>query len=97
MALPALAAAAKALDSIKQGDIAELKTIQKYHPDVLRVFQCVCILQGKTAVRVMDNATGKKEDDWIAPTKQLLNEAGLLKSLQNYDKDNMDPKKVEKI
>lgn len=37
-ALPALEMAAKALNSIQQKDVAELRTIQKYHPDVLRVF-----------------------------------------------------------
>ena len=96
-ALPALAAAAKALEGIKQSDIAELRTIKKFHDDVLRVFRCVCVLLGHDCVRAMNPATGKKEDDWEAPTKKLLSEMSFLKQLQTYDKDNMDAKRVEKI
>lgn len=45
----------------------------------------------------MNPQTQKKEEDWTAPSKTILNDVGFLKRLQTYDKDNMDPKKVEKI
>ena len=53
-AIPALEAAAKALNSIKQSDVAELRTLKVFLPDVLRVFQAVCVLLGKQAEKKMD-------------------------------------------
>lgn len=96
-ALPALEAAAKALNSIQSKEVAELKTIKNYLPDVLRVFQGVCILQGKEPKKELDSTTGKRVEDWTVPTKALLADMNFLKSLQTYDKDNMDPKRVEKL
>ena len=37
-ALPVLDEAASALNSIKQADVAEMKRIKQFHPDVIRVF-----------------------------------------------------------
>ena len=79
--MPALEAAAKALNSIGQKDIAELKTLQKFHPDVLRVFSAVCVLMDKDAKRELNQATGKREEDWVPPSKQMLAEMGFLGKL----------------
>jgi len=53
-AIPALEAAARALNSIKQGDIAELRTLKVFHADVQRVFCGVLVLMGKSAIREMN-------------------------------------------
>lgn len=95
--MPALAAAAKALDSIKQSDVAELRTIKKFHDDVLRVFKGVCVLLGSDAVKQMNQETQKREENWEIPSKKLLSDLTFLKQLQTYDKDNMDAKRIEKI
>ena len=56
-ALPALKAAAKALNSIQQKDIAELKTIQKFHDHVLLVFKAVCVLLGSEPEKKLNPET----------------------------------------
>lgn len=96
-AIPALEAAAKALNSIKQSDVAELRTLKVFVPDVLRVFQAVCILLGHEAEKKMNPQTQKKEEDWTAPSKAILADIGFLKRLQTYDKDNMEAKRVDRI
>ena len=96
-ALPALEAAARALNSIQSKDVAELRTIKQFHPDVIRVFQCVCVLLGAEVKKELDNATGKRVEDWVTPSKKLLSDMNFLKNLQTYDKENMDPKRIDKI
>lgn len=64
---------------------------------MLRIFQGVCVLLNHDPVKQMNNETGKKEENWIIPTKKVLADIGFLKQLKEYDKDNMDPKKIEKI
>jgi len=96
-ALPALDAAAKALNGIQQKDVAELRTIKKFHDDVMRVFKGVCVLLGFEPVKQMNNETQKREENWEIPAKKLLADIGFLKSLQNYEKDNMDAKKIDRI
>lgn len=55
------------------------------------------MLLGHDATKQMNNETGKKEENWIIPTKKVLADIGFLKQLKDYDKDNMDPKKIDKI
>ena len=77
--------------------MAELRTLQRFHDDVLRVFKGVCILMGKEAVRQMNNATGKREEDWVAPSKGLLADMRFLASLREYDKENIAARTIEKL
>lgn len=81
-ALPALKAAAKALDSIQSKEVAELKTNKNPLPDIQRVFQAVCILQGKQPEKKLNTTTGKREEDWTEARKALLADMYFLKSLQ---------------
>lgn len=45
----------------------------------------------------MNPATQQREEDWTTPTKAILADIKFLSKLQLYDKDNMDPKKVDQI
>jgi len=59
--------------------VAELRTIKKFHDDVMRVFQAVCVLLGEYAEKKMNNETQKKEEDWITPAKKILADINFLK------------------
>lgn len=96
-ALPALEAAAKALNAIGQKDVAELRTIQKFHDDVMRVFQAVCVLLGHDPVKKMNPETQKREEDWLTPAKKVLADINFLRLLKEYDKDNMEAKRIDRI
>ena len=41
--------------------------------------------------------TGKKIEDFWGPSKRLLGDMNFLKSLQNYDKDNIPPAIIKTI
>ena len=41
--------------------------------------------------------TGKKIDDYWAPSKLLLGEKDFVDRLRNYDKDNIEPRIIEKL
>jgi len=41
--------------------------------------------------------TGKKIEDFWGPSKRLLGDMNFLKSLQNYDKDNIAPAIIKTI
>ena len=45
----------------------------------------------------MDSSTGKKIEDFWGPSKRLLGDMNFLKSLQNYDKDNIPPPIIKTI
>ena len=45
----------------------------------------------------MDFSTGKKIEDFWGPSKRLLGDMNFLKSLQNYDKDNIPPAIIKTI
>jgi len=48
-------------------------------------------------VKQLDNATGKREENWIIPTKGLLSKMTFLKDLQGYEKDKIEGKVIDKI
>ena len=61
------------------------------------MFTAVCILLDKEAKKELNSTTGKREEDWITPTKAILAEMGFLAKLQNFEKDAIDSKKIDKI
>jgi dynein axonemal heavy chain len=83
LALPALEAALKALDSLKKSDISEVKSMGKPPLGVVLTMEAVCIMLGEKA-------------DWDAAKKVMAN-AQFLKMLKEYDKDNISPKTVKKL
>ncbi|KAK5640059.1 hypothetical protein RI129_010870 [Pyrocoelia pectoralis] len=75
VAIPAIEAATKALQSLNKNDINELKVFNK-PPDLVRfVMESVCLLLGA-------------KTDWAA-AKIVMGDVNFLKKLQEYDKDNI--------
>eukprot|EP01083_Nonionella_stella_P245320 852816_1 len=82
-ALPALDAASSALNSLNKSDISEVKGMAKPPAGVVMVLEAVMILlKEKTA---WDNA------------KKVMASASFLKTLQEFDKDNIPPKTVQNL
>ncbi|XP_069015317.1 dynein axonemal heavy chain 2 [Embiotoca jacksoni] len=82
-ALPALEEAMKALESLNKKDMTEIKSYG--HPPVLveTVMQAVMTLQGK-------------EPSW-AEAKRQLGESNFIKTLVNFDKDNISDRVLRNV
>lgn len=89
-ALPALASAVAALDTLKQADITVLKSMKSPPPGVKLVMEAVCIMKDVKPVKIPDPAgSGKKIEDYWGPSKNILSDMKFLESLKSYDKDNI--------
>ena len=97
-ALPALAAAVKALDTIKPSDINEIKGLAKPPYGVKIVCEGVMVMLGEKPVKVPDpdDPTKKIMDYWPVAQK-VMGDSEFIGRLKTYDKDNMDLKTIEKI
>uniref|UniRef100_A0A672FP66 Dynein axonemal heavy chain 2 n=1 Tax=Salarias fasciatus TaxID=181472 RepID=A0A672FP66_SALFA len=82
-ALPALEEAMKALESLNKGDMTEIKSYSRPPALVETVMQAVMTLQGK-------------KPTW-AEAKRQLGEANFIKTLVNFDKDNISDRVLKKI
>jgi dynein heavy chain len=82
-AMPALNAAVSALNSLTKGDITEVKSFAKPPPLVQTTMEAVCVLLGRKA-------------DWDT-SKKLLGESDFMDQLLNFDKDNIDPKRLKNL
>jgi len=82
-ALPILEKAVKALDNLKKNDISEVKMMQKPPAGVVKVMEAVCILL-------------QAPPDWENAKKVLAN-VNFLKTLKEYDKDNIDGDIIRKL
>jgi dynein heavy chain len=97
-AIPALNAAIAALDTIKPADIKLVQTFKNPPAAVKLVMEAVCVALDVKPAKVPDPAgTGKKIDDYWAPSKLLLGEKDFVDRLRNYDKDNIEPRIIEKL
>jgi len=83
-AIPALNAAAEALNSLTKNDINETKSFVKPPPAVEKVLSAVLILRKAPTL------------DW-SEAKKHLSDMNFLTQLQEYDKDNMSDKLLQKI
>jgi len=82
-ALPALAAAQKALNSLDKKDIQEVKTFAT-PPEMVQVtMEAVCVLF-------------ERKTDWKT-AKSLLNEGDFIQQLFDFDKDNVKDKTLKKL
>jgi dynein heavy chain, axonemal len=95
--MPALRAAAKALENITKKDITELKTIQKFHPDVYMVLSAVCILMKKDPENKMNPETQKKQKDYTGPAKLMMVQPSFLSDLQTYNKEGLEADTIKKL
>ena len=97
-AIPIVKDALKALDTIKKQDIDLVKAMGKPPPGVQLAMQAVMVmLQMKPEKKNDPDVPGKKIDDWWSPAVKLLNTGTLLTTLKEYDKDNIEPKVMDKI
>lgn len=89
-ALPVLQQASKALGCITPQDISYIKKLGQPPEDVRMVLEAVCVLQGRKPKRSLDPNTQKVIYDYWATSKQMMNEAGFLKSLTEYKKEDIE-------
>ena len=59
------------------------------------VLAAVCVLQGVPPDRKLDMNTGKATYDFWRPAVQMMTKGDFLKSLMEYDRDKIDPKRIE--
>ncbi|KAE9205971.1 Dynein heavy chain 10, axonemal [Phytophthora fragariae] len=86
-ALPAVEAAAAALQDLSKADLTELKSFASPPPLVMSVCMCVLILK----------PTGQELDlDWKG-AKVMLSNANLITLLKEYEKDKISSKMITKI
>ena len=74
-AMPALNSAMDSLKALNKNDITEIKSFAKPPPLVQMTMEAVCILKGE-------------KPDWDS-AKKVLNDSGFMKSLEEFDKDNI--------
>lgn len=82
-AMPALNAALAALKALDKNDIVEIKSFSKPPQAVQMTMEAVCILKGE-------------KPDWDA-AKRLLGDPGFMRSLEEFDKDNISDSTIKKL
>ncbi|GBG24991.1 Dynein heavy chain 6, axonemal [Hondaea fermentalgiana] len=82
-AMPAYESAVQALDLLDKKSIQEVKSFAQPPELVAFTMEAVCILLGV-------------KPDW-ASAKKVLNDLNFLQRLIDFDKDNIDPKKIRKL
>ena len=68
-------------------DITVVKTMKSPPSGVKLVMEAICILKGIKPERIPDpSGSGKKIEEYWAPSKKILGDMGFLKSLKDFDK-----------
>ena len=83
-AMPALQAATKALNTLDQKDIGEMKMYATPPEDLVMVLNAVCLLK-------------KIPQNWDSAKKEMGNPKAFLTSLQEFDKDNIQEGQLKKL
>lgn len=83
VAMPALEAALKSLDSLDKKDVGEIKSFAKPPELVMMTMNAVCLLMGE-------------KEDWDG-AKKLLVDNKFLDKLKAFDKDNIPQKILKKL
>ena len=98
-AIPLLAMALKALDTLKSSDITEVKAMKTPPAGVVLTMSAVCIMMSVKPEKIKDpnDPTKKVTDYWGPAKKNLLGDSKFLSHLKVYDKDNIAPKIMAKI
>lgn len=97
-ALPALDKALKSLELLSKNDIVEVKGLQKPPDGVRLVISAVCVMfEVKPKKVAAPDGRGKVDDYWDVG-KALLNDPNkFLKSLFDFDKENIPESVIKKI
>ena len=98
-AIPILNSAVAALDTLKKSDMDEVKGMKAPPKGVILTMSAICVMKGVKPKKIDDpDKVGKKMNDFWEPSKGLLQQGNdFLKSLKEYDKDNVDEKIMEEI
>jgi dynein heavy chain len=97
-ALPALEAALSALDTLKPADITVVKSMKNPPGAVKLVMEAICIMKDVKPARIKNpTGSGKMLEDYWGPAQKLLGDAHFLQSLKSFDKDNINPKIIQRI
>lgn len=92
-AMPILEAAIAALDTLTPQEISEIKAMRNPPRGVKLVMEALCVVKKIGPARVpAPDGKGFVQDFWGPSVKYILSDPKLLRSLVEYDKDNMDPK-----
>lgn len=92
-AIPALEEALKALDTIKQSEIGEVKAMTNPPAGVKLVCEGVCVMLGIKPQRIPDPSDpSKRIMDYWGPSTKMLTDPAFIQTLKTFDKDNLDPK-----
>ncbi len=97
VAMPALNDALKALDTLTSKDISEVKAMKNPPGPVKTVLRAVAILKGLKPVREKNKDTNKMEENYWPTCVKMIGESNFLQSLQDYDKDNIEPARLKPI
>ena len=93
--MPIYNTAMRAVQQLKKGDIDEVKLMKTPPQACIAVIRTLCIMFDVPPKKV---GTGKdKVEDYWTPAKESVLNAKLLSRCQGYDKDNIDPAKIEKL
>lgn len=87
-AVPALEAAAEALDNLDKNDIVEIRSFAQPPPLVMMV--CMCVLHLRPTGREDESAMWKG-------AKAMMSDVGFLRALKEYQKDNIKEKQIKKV
>jgi len=96
-AIPALAKAEKALDSIKKEQITEIKALGKPPDNVKLCLSAVMTMLGEKPVMIAGEKPGSKVADYWPTAQKAMNDGAFLLRLKNYDKDNISLEIITKI
>ncbi|XP_033642613.1 dynein heavy chain 3, axonemal-like [Asterias rubens] len=96
IAMPALNAAIKALDTLKQQDISIMRTMQNPPQGVKLVMEAICIMKNIKPDK-KTNDQGKIVEEYWPAAKKMLGDLKFLESLKEYDKDNIPAQLMKKI
>jgi len=98
-AMPILHAALAALDTLNKSDIVEVKAMKTPPGGVRLTMEALCYFFGVKAIKIKDpdDPTKKIQDYWEPAKKEILGNSNLLKDLKAFDKDNIDPKIINKM
>lgn len=97
-AIPALKAAENALGTLKAADITIVKSMKNPPLLVKVVLEAICVMKNVKPVKKPDpGGSGKMIEDWWDPSLKLMGDSKFLASLQEYNKDNIDPEVMKVI
>ena len=97
-ALPILAKAQEALNTIKSQHINEIKVLGKPPEPVKRVLHAVCVMCQRKADRMPKKDNPKEiEDNWWHTAQKFMSEKNFLQGLLDFDKDHIPDSVMRKI